>query len=70
MVLVGLAACGDAATKDGRGYTKAPLERPGPVIQPEPTTAMDELGDPILPPIVDITLGETGSTTAPAAPQS
>lgn len=47
-VLVVLAGCGDAATTDRRGYTKAPLERPGLFIKAEPRTAMDELGDPVL----------------------
>ncbi|MGH7462727.1 MAG: hypothetical protein ACREMA_17090, partial [Longimicrobiales bacterium] len=44
-----LLACGDAQTTDDRGYTKAPLERPRLLIQPEGSSAMDSLGTPILP---------------------
>ncbi|MBI4408164.1 MAG: hypothetical protein HY561_00555 [Gemmatimonadetes bacterium] len=42
-------ACGDVATSDTRGYTKATLEDPGLTIRAERSTAMDALGDPILP---------------------
>lgn len=42
-------ACGDAPTDDPRGYTKAPLEEPGLTVEPEPTTEMSELGEPIRP---------------------
>lgn len=49
-----VASCGDPATDDPRGYSKAPLEQPGVFIKGEPTTEMSELGEPILPPVVDI----------------
>lgn len=39
--VVALAACGDPATKDRRGYTKAPLETPGLVIRGEPVSELD-----------------------------
>jgi hypothetical protein len=44
-----LLACGDAPTTDTRGYTKAPLEDASLLIRPEPPTAMDSLGNPVLP---------------------
>lgn len=53
IAVVGLGACGDAETNDRRGYTKAPLENPEVVITPEGRSAMDELGDPIRPAVVD-----------------
>ena len=41
VMLVALAACGDPATEDqGRGYTKAPLENPGLMVDGEPTSPM------------------------------
>lgn len=42
-------ACGDANSPDTRGYTKAPLERADVIITPEGSSAMDSLGNPILP---------------------
>lgn len=39
-----LAACGDARTNDSRGYTKAPLEQPGVIVDQEPTSAMEGIG--------------------------
>lgn len=53
MLLVGLAACGDPDTNDERGYTKAPLEEPGLLIQGEPETEMPELGEPNRPRVVE-----------------
>jgi hypothetical protein len=44
-----LFGCGDPATNDRRGYTKAPLEKAEMMIQGEGTSAMDSLGTPILP---------------------
>jgi mono/diheme cytochrome c family protein len=44
-----LATCGDPDTNDARGYTKAPLEKPTVLVQGEPVSAMDKLGDPNLP---------------------
>lgn len=44
-----LAACGDPATDDARGYTKAPLEDPDVIIVGEEATAMAELGRPDRP---------------------
>lgn len=46
---VALGGCGDPATTDDRGYTKAPLENPDVLIGGEEATAMSELGDPQLP---------------------
>lgn len=44
-----LAACGDPDTRDERGYTKAPLERPTVLVQGEPASEMDALGNPAMP---------------------
>lgn len=41
-----LTACGDPDTNDDRGYTKAPLENPGWLIEGEPESRMAELGEP------------------------
>ena len=39
VMVLALVACGDPATEDrGRGYTKAPLETPGLLVQGEPAT--------------------------------
>lgn len=42
-------ACGDGETTDQRGYTKAPLETPGVVIDAESRSEMDRLGVPNRP---------------------
>lgn len=42
-------ACGDPATSDDRGYTKAPLENPGLLVGGEDISAMSGLGRPNLP---------------------
>ena len=47
IVLV-LPACGDPDTYDARGYTKAPLEKPGVLIMGEGSSAMDSLGSPVV----------------------
>ncbi|MBI4545575.1 MAG: hypothetical protein HY703_10290 [Gemmatimonadetes bacterium] len=61
-----LAGCGDAETADKRGYTKAPLEQPGLIIKPEPTTEMDRLGDPTLPVAEELEVeAEAEATPAP-----
>ena len=49
LALCGISACGDAATTDNRGYTKAPLEEPRLLIKPEHGSAMDSLGSPVMP---------------------
>lgn len=55
LALVGVVgACGDAPTTDTRGYTKAPLENPGLIIEAEPTTEMSELREPLRPPVVEL----------------
>ncbi len=46
---VAFLGCGDAETNDNRGYTKAPLEKPGVLIKAEGSSAMDALGSPVLP---------------------
>ena len=48
-LLMVAAACGDPATNDKRGYTKAPLEEPLVLVRGETPGEMSELGDPILP---------------------
>ncbi len=60
VVALALAGCGDHATTDERGYTKAPLEDPNLIISPEPTTPMSRLGvKPNLPPVVVIPAPDT-----------
>jgi mono/diheme cytochrome c family protein len=41
-----LAACGDPDTPDGRGYTKAPLEKPSVLIAAEEPGEMSRYGSP------------------------
>jgi hypothetical protein len=48
-ILLVLPACGDPNTYDARGYTKAPLEKPGVLIKGEGSSAMDSLGSPLVP---------------------
>jgi hypothetical protein len=48
------AGCGDPQTDDARGYTKAPLERPGTFIRGEEPSEMAELGTPIRPVVREI----------------
>lgn len=59
-----VAACGDPDTNDDRGYTKAPLEKPTVLVQGEPVSEMDALGNPAMP---DAPLIAAGPDTAPAA---
>jgi mono/diheme cytochrome c family protein len=40
------AACGDPNTSDTRGYSKAPLERPGPIVRGEQPGEMARYGAP------------------------
>jgi hypothetical protein len=52
-VVAGAAACGEVKPQGVRGYTKPPLEKPGPFITPEPESEMSKLGaKPNLPPEV------------------
>lgn len=41
LMVLALGACGDPATEDARGYTKAPLEGPGLLVAGEPESAVD-----------------------------
>lgn len=65
-----VAACGDPATTDDRGYTKAPLEKPGWVVTGEEPTEMDALGDPIRVPALesDSATGEGAAPSSTAQP--
>lgn len=49
VLVVATLACGDPATNDDRGYTKAPLETPGLLVRGEYASGMEELGRPNLP---------------------
>lgn len=67
--VLALAACGDPATEDGRGYTKAPLENPGLLIAGEPESVSDveialEPGLTALPPAEETETGGTGGGEA------
>ena len=44
-----LAGCGDPETTDTRGYTKAPLEDPGLIVDGEDASPMAALGEPNRP---------------------
>lgn len=72
LAAVALAACGDPETNDDRGYTKAPLENATVLVQGEPESAMDKLGDPLLPaaPMIEAEKEDTSKqqTNAPAKP--
>ncbi len=46
---LGVLACGDPETDDDRGYTKAPLENPGLLIDGEDATAMAAVNGTNLP---------------------
>jgi mono/diheme cytochrome c family protein len=71
VAVVALAACGDPDTNDNRGYTKAPLEKPTVLVQGEPASAMDALGNPMYPdaPLIEAEPDtvKPGTTPAPAA---
>ena len=73
VAVVALVACGDPDTNDNRGYTKAPLEKPTVLVQGEPASAMDALGNPLYPdaPLIEAEEGDTakaGATGAAPAP--
>ena len=65
LAVVALAACGDPDTNDRRGYTKAPLEKPTVLVQGEPASEMDALGNPIMPvaPIIEAEEEKKDTTT-------
>jgi hypothetical protein len=48
-VMITLAGCGDPDTPDRRGYTKAPLEKPAPMINGEVPGPMRGYAAPIRP---------------------
>ena len=68
IAVLALAACGDPDTNDNRGYTKAPLEKPTVLVQGEPASAMDALGNPVYPEAPMIEADDTAKAGAPAAP--
>jgi mono/diheme cytochrome c family protein len=70
LAALALAACGDPDTRDERGYTKAPLERPTVLVQGEPASDMDRLGNPTVPaaPLIEAE-PDTGSATGTATGQ-
>lgn len=57
-VVAGIAAltwaCNGPPTPSNRGFEKPPLTVPGVVIEREQETEMSRLGEPNLPPVVDI----------------
>lgn len=64
-VVAGVAACGEVKPQGVRGYTKPPLENPGPFIKPEVETEMAKLGEPNLPPEVVIEIEDTAVVKTP-----
>ncbi|MGH7444305.1 MAG: c-type cytochrome [Longimicrobiales bacterium] len=59
--------CGDPATSDDRGYTKAPLEHPTVLIDGEEPTAMAMLREPLTTPVREVPVPAPTDTTAAAA---
>jgi len=64
LALAGVVGCGDPETTDRRGYTKAPLEQPGFVVEGEPVTEMDRLGEPDRPRPEVLELPEAGQAAS------
>jgi hypothetical protein len=65
VTVVGATACGEMKPQGVRGYTKPPLEKPGPFITPEPETEMARLGTPNLPPEVVIEFSDSTLVNTP-----
>jgi mono/diheme cytochrome c family protein len=61
------AACGDPGPRDGRGYTKAPLERPGYIVRGEQRAAVAAFGQPNVTRADPIDLPEEAPVTAEPA---
>jgi mono/diheme cytochrome c family protein len=72
MAVLLLTACGDPDTRDERGYTKAPLERPTVLVKGEPASEMDRLANPAMPdaPLIEAEpdTAKPGAPAQPAAP--
>jgi mono/diheme cytochrome c family protein len=68
LLALAFVACGDAATTDRRGYTKAPLESPGPLIRAEQPGEMARYGQPNRVVADRIELPEMPPAGAAAAP--
>lgn len=64
LVLFIVGGCGDPATADHRGYTKAPLENPGLIIESADEHGLREFGRPNLP--VAREIEPPAAATAPA----
>ena len=64
LALLIVAGCGDPETDDDRGYTKAPLENPGLIIESADEHALREFGRANLP--VAREIEPPAATTAPA----
>lgn len=65
ILLVIVGGCGDPTTDDDRGYTKAPLENPGLIIESADEHALREFGRPDLPVVRE--LEPAPAAAAPAA---
>jgi mono/diheme cytochrome c family protein len=63
-----LAACGDPSTNDHRGYTKAPLEHPNPLIRGENPGAVAQYGHPNRVVAEEIELAAEEAPAADAGP--
>jgi hypothetical protein len=59
LLSITLIGCGDPGTTDRRGYTKNILEQPGLVVKGQEKTAIDALGDPVLPDTARILIADT-----------
>ena len=67
LVVVAAGACGDPDTTDGRGYTKAPLEKPSVLIGGEDAGEMSQYGSPNRVVVEELQLPEQVATAEPAA---
>lgn len=68
LISAALMACGDPATTDHRGYTKAPLERPSVVIAGEEPGRMSEYGHPNRVVAEELELPEEVEAATPGEP--
>jgi mono/diheme cytochrome c family protein len=70
MLALTAAACGDPNMQESRGYTKAPLERPGLIVRGEEPGEMARYGGPRRLNTDRIELPEAPPAAAAAAPQA
>jgi hypothetical protein len=67
LAILMISACGDPPTEDHRGYTKAPLERPGLIIRSGEVHPLEEYGRPILPVASEVAAPAPAAAPTPTA---